>query len=98
MYPIRTLGVIKSWMSLIWHNVVKIGVVEKLANFEANFEGEGVEIRENGPDLSGTLTSYKTSMIRKEQDLNFPNIKLDFSYLIWFDHKSALKLTDFYEF
>ena len=39
--------------SVFEHNVVKIGVVEKLANFEANFEGEGLEIRENVPDLFG---------------------------------------------
>ena len=32
---------------MIWHNVAKIDVVEKLANFEAHFEGEGVEIPEN---------------------------------------------------
>ena len=87
MYQMKSLGVIKRWKSLIWHNFVKIDVVENLANFEANFEGEGVEIRENWQHLSG-----------KREDLNFPNIKFDFSYLIWFDHKSALHLTDFYEF
>ena len=43
----KRLGVIKPWNSLIWHNVAKIDVIENLANFEANFEGEGVEIREN---------------------------------------------------
>ena len=53
MDHMKSLGVIKPWMSLIWHNVVKIGVVEKAANFDANFEGEGVEIPENGADLYG---------------------------------------------
>ena len=43
----KSLGVIKPWKSLIWHNFVKIDVVEKLANFDVNFEGEGVEISEN---------------------------------------------------
>ena len=47
MDHMKSLGVIKPRMSLIWHNVVKIDVVEKLANFEVNFEGEGMEIREN---------------------------------------------------
>ena len=47
MDHMKSLVVIKPWMSLIWHNVVKIGVVEKSANFEANFEGEGVEIPES---------------------------------------------------
>ena len=53
MDQMKSLGVIKPWKSLIWHNVAaKIDVVEKLANFEANFEGERVEIRENGPHLT----------------------------------------------
>ena len=41
MYLMKTVGAIKSWTSLIWHNFVKIDVFEKLANFEDNFEGEG---------------------------------------------------------
>ena len=47
MYILTTVGVIKPWRSLIWHNFVKIDVVEKLANFEVNFEGEVMEKREN---------------------------------------------------
>ena len=47
MYQMKSLGVIKPWNSLIWHNVAKIDVVEKLANFEVAFEGEGMEIPEN---------------------------------------------------
>ena len=47
MDQMKSVGVIKHWMSLIWHNFVKIDVVEKLANFEVNYEGEGVEIPEN---------------------------------------------------
>ena len=47
MYQMKSQGVIKRWMSSTWHNLIKIDVIEKLANFEANFECEGVEIREN---------------------------------------------------
>ena len=47
MDQMKSVGVIKPWKSLIWHNFVEIDVVEKLANFEVNFEGEGVEIPEN---------------------------------------------------
>ena len=47
MYQMKSEGVIKPWKSLTWHNLIKIDVIEKLANFEANFEGEGVEIPEN---------------------------------------------------
>ena len=53
MYLMKTLGVIKPWNSLIWHKFVKIDVFEKLANFEATFEGEGVEIRENWRIVTG---------------------------------------------
>ena len=84
MDQMKSLVVIKCWMSLTWHNLIKIDVVEKLANFDVNFEGEGVEIPENSPGSA-----------RKEKDVNFPNIKLDFSFLVWFAHKLASKLTYF---
>ena len=47
MDQMKSEWVIKWWKSLTWHNLIKIDVIEKLANFEANFEGEGVEIPEN---------------------------------------------------
>ena len=52
MYQMKSQGVIKCRKSLTWHNVVKIDVIEDLGNFDANLEGEGVEITENEPDLS----------------------------------------------
>ena len=47
MDQMKSQGVIKCWKSLTWHNLIKIDVVEKLANFDVNFEGEGLEIPEN---------------------------------------------------
>ena len=47
MDQMKSQWVIKWWKSLTWHNLIKIDVVEELANFDVNFEGEGVEIPEN---------------------------------------------------
>ena len=79
MDHMKSLGVIKPWMSLIWHNVAKIDVVEKLANFEANFEGEGVEIRENrgGSELSEYQIRFLLScMVR-------PQISIEIDLFLW---------------
>ena len=85
MDHMKSPGVIKPWMSLIWHNVVKIDVVEKLANFEANFEGEGVEIREMDwiyPERGGSeLSEYQirfllSCMVR-------PQISIEIDLFLW---------------
>ena len=85
MDHMKSLVVIKPWMSLIWHNVVKIGVVEKSANFEANSEGEGVERRENGPDYpergGSELSEYQirfllSCMVR-------PQISIEIDLFLW---------------
>ena len=47
MDQMKTEWVIKWWNSLTWHNLIKIDVVEKLANFEVTYEGDGVEMPEN---------------------------------------------------
>ena len=64
----------------------RIYIFAKVANFEAIFRGEGVEI----------------DKIRwhgyKEEILNFQNIKSDFLYLLPFSHKLTWKLANFRKF